>query len=250
MSDGEHHYSLLSYLYCVSIIRHASALSAVWTARGWGQLALAVMINSHHIPPIPHASTPAALTQREKLTSLSGIARSQIADVLASAHGPWLLHLGHRERIEILEKLAYIYALIGYQRKEVYILREVIGCIMDLIVCGRTEGGSSSIIGLGIVDSPDGPLSRPPDPQEIAVRESDRADGNQSILSLVRYICGLHGIDLDTVKLVESSNTSEIISERADAQNELADDSGWPELRIGIAREALAIAEALPGTAH
>ena len=56
-----------------------------------------------------------------------GITRSQIANTLSQTHGPWLL------------SIASIYDCLGFKRKEVYVLREVISCTMDLIVCGREE---------------------------------------------------------------------------------------------------------------
>jgi hypothetical protein len=81
-----------------------------------------------HIPTHTYLATAIA-------SSISGVTRPQMAAVISQAHRPWLLHLGHRERITTLESNSSL----GYRRKEVYILREVVGCIMDLVVCAREQ---------------------------------------------------------------------------------------------------------------
>ena len=53
----------------------------------------------------------------------------------------------------VLEAMASVYGALGFRRKEAYVLREVLGCIMDLIVCGREEAqagaGRTGGTGLG-----------------------------------------------------------------------------------------------------
>jgi hypothetical protein len=168
-----------------------------------------------------------------------------MAAVISQAHGPWLLHLGHRERIIILETIAHLYSSLGYRRKEVYILREVVGCIMDLVVCAREqpEPGFSSgatVNGKGSGDS-----------GAVAVKGIERSIGNESVLKLVKHICGVHGINLEAVRFVNTDpHTQEAWADSQDtSSNDLPEDPyGWPELQIGIIREALSVAEALPGT--
>jgi hypothetical protein len=247
MSDGEHHYNLISYLYSITILRHATILSSTWTARGWGPLALSTMMNPRNAPPVPLGNDLATLTQREKLSSLSRVQRSHVAEVLSAAHGPWLLHLGHRERINILERLASMYAILGFHRKEVYVLREVIGSIMDLIAVGRTEGESGTFFSPRLTDSPGGSLSATAQPADVAVRETERSDGNRSVAALVRYICKVHGVDLDLVKLVDPGSTQSDSQTTTEDDGGLEEPFGWPEIQVGIVREALAVAEALPG---
>jgi hypothetical protein len=65
-----------------------------------------------HIPTHTYLATAIA-------SSISGVTRPQMAAVISQAHGPWLLHLGHRERITTLESIAYLYSSLGYRRKEV-----------------------------------------------------------------------------------------------------------------------------------
>ena len=128
-----------------------------------------------------------------------------------------------------------------------YILREVIGCIMDLVVVGRAEVQSASNGGYDphVTDSPRSTHAQ--DAPYLAVRENERADGNRSIISLIRYICKLHGIDLECVRLVDPLSSADEEDASLEEQRSLEDPFGWPELQVGIIREALAVAEALPG---
>ncbi|KAG5638372.1 hypothetical protein H0H81_000383 [Sphagnurus paluster] len=235
--------------------------------RGWGPLAFTTMLQ-----PGPKPYLPPTLSRDEnnwasleRLSSISGISRSSIAGVLSQIHGPWLLHLGPRERIAILEATSSVYACLGYRRKEAYILREVIGCILDLMVCGREEDGLSRMSsvpgtsGLGIhglSSSGGGSWSG------VGVRMSESSDGNSSILELLKYVCKILGINLEAVKLVDVTPTESEhsvavdesgLSSHEDYDNAAVagndDPHGWPELQVGVVREAVAVAEALPGIA-
>ncbi len=68
------------------------------------------------LPTLSHPDSPLT-NNHDRLSSISGITRPQMVAVAAQAHGPWLLHLGHRERIVILESIAYLYSSLGYRRK-------------------------------------------------------------------------------------------------------------------------------------
>ncbi len=185
----------------------------------------------------------------ERLTLLTGITRSAISNTLAQAHGPWLLHLGARERILILEHMAAMYGMLGFERKETYILREVLGCVMDLVVCGREEGGGAKIAGAGLgIHGVD--LGAGSNQGTVGIRTNNSTEGNDSVLRVVKHICKAHGIDLDAVKLVDNDSWRSSASQTAAHDDELVsfeEPYGWPELQIGIVREAIAVAEALPG---
>ena len=192
----------------------------------------------------------------ERLSAIAGISRSSISAVLTQMHGPWLLHLGQRERISILESMATFYARLGYQRKEAYILREVLGCLLDLLVCGREEDGYSHPSGIpptaGLSTHNLHPVSGA-SWGAVGVRVSESVAGNDSILRLLKYVCKVLGINLDIVGLVQDSlrRTSglppSLNDYDEDIVRELREPSGWPELQIGVVREAVAVAEALPG---
>ncbi|KAJ6496720.1 TRAPP II complex [Mycena vitilis] len=257
--DGEHNYSLLAYLYSCAVLRQASLLFSIWSAKGWGPLAFSTMLQPGPTPYLPPTLSHEGLTSwahLERLSTLSGISRSFISAVLAQVHGPWLLHLGARERISILENTASLYACLGYRRKEAYILREVLGCILDLIVCGREEDGFSRLssvplpVGLGIQGSNSSSSQR----GNVGVRFSENIEGNESVLKLLKHICKVLGINLDAVRLLETSPSPENLSEgyegttdiEDEISSEFAEPYGWPELQVGVVREAVAVAEALP----
>ncbi|KAF7363484.1 hypothetical protein MSAN_01004300 [Mycena sanguinolenta] len=235
-ADGEHNYSLLAYLYCCAVLRQSSLLFSVWSAKGWGPVAFGTMLQPGPAPYLPPTLSHEGLTSwanLERLNNLSGIHRSSISSVLAQVHGPWLLHLGPRERISILETTASLYACLGYRRKEAYILREVLGCILDLIVCGREEDGLSR---LSSVPLPPGTGIQGPNSSQrgnVGVRFSENVDGNESVLKLLKYVCKVLGINLDAVRMLENS-------EAGDTQVESAN------FRLELCGEAVAVAEALP----
>lgn len=222
-----------------------------------------------YLPPTLSHAEHNTLVNLERLSFVSGISRSMVAGLLAQAHGPWLLHLGPRERLEILETMAAIYACLGYERKEAYVLREVIGCIMDLLVCGREESrGSakpsprSSGTGLGIRGVDFGDKNPSTERGNVGVRANDSVEGNESILRLLKYVCRVLGIDLEAVKLVntysdepsagdeeqeKSRSTVSPLQLDEDILDMTQDIYGWPELQVGVVREAIAVAESLPG---
>ncbi|KAH9005302.1 TRAPP II complex [Lactarius hatsudake] len=244
LSEPDQRYDLLAYLYTVAVLRHSSLLFAAWAAKGWGPLAFTALMHpgpAPYIPPTlshPDSHLP---RNRDRLSSFSGVTRSQIAAVLSQAHGPWLLHLGHRERIAVLESVAYLYSSLGYHRKEAYILREVVGCIMDLVVCAREEDGRSYLPEIATNGKESG------DSGAVAVKGIERSTGNESVLKLVKFVCEVHGIDVEAVTFVNPSTQDEGgAPQDLDADDVQEDPYGWPELQIGIIREALAVAEALP----
>ncbi|KIY72144.1 hypothetical protein CYLTODRAFT_434842 [Cylindrobasidium torrendii FP15055 ss-10] len=233
-SDAEHAYTLLSYLYCRCILRHSSLLFSVWSAKGWGPLAFLAMMQpgtNAYLPPTITAGERDVWGTLERLSMISGVSRLSVATVLAQVHGPWLLHLGPRERISILEATASIYSCLGYRRKEAYILREILGCVMDLIVCGREEDGGVTVA------APDG---------SVGIRHSEKTDGNASLLNMLTYVCRTLGVDLQAVKIVDEQTGRPKTQASMDAEGQLREPFGWPELQVGVVREAIAVAEALP----
>lgn len=249
-------HALLAFLYCCCVLRQSSLLFSIWSAKGWGPLAFTTMLHPGPKPFLPPTlSTPHAdpgTLHLERLTSITGISRASISSSLAQLHGPWLLHLGARERIAILEASASIYSCLGYYRKESYILREVLGCILDLIVCGRDEDGVSQpsipvTAGLGIHNTPGPPVGT------LGVRISESVDGNKSVLRLLLRVCSTLGINLEAISLADptangqTETTPSLDEYDEDLFHELKEPVGWPELQVGVIREAIAVAEALPG---
>ncbi|KAI0780823.1 TRAPP II complex [Trametes elegans] len=267
-SEPEADLPLLAYLYCFSVLRHSTLLYSVWSSKGWGPLAFTTMIQPGPSPFLPatlpnNASATSASSARnsvaalERLTSITGITRAQIAASLSQAHGPWLLHLDARERVRVLEYIAAMFGSLGHVRKEAYVLREVLGCVMDLIVCGREEraAGSARALNSGMTVR-NSVLGGSATQGTVGIRENERTDGNESLLRIVKHVCKVHGVDLEAVKLVDvhappnrdsqQSQSSENSEVDEDLLQSNRDPFGWPELQIGIVREAVAVAEALP----
>jgi trafficking protein particle complex subunit 9 len=208
-----------------------------------------------YIPPTLSHEESTFWSNLQRLSSLSGVTRSSISSIIAQAHGPWLLHLAPRERISILEVMASLYACIGYRRKEVYILREILGCIMDLVVCGREEDGLTRPTnvpdtgGLGLRGHVQGVASGD---GAVGIRFGERDDGNDSILQLLKHICRVLGVDLEAVRMMNPDEELDQDSLRTSISEPDTDIThhdlhGWPELQVGVVREAVAVAEALPG---
>ena len=261
--DQIQQYPLLTYIYVTCVLRHTSLLYSVWSAKGWGPVTFTTLLNPGPTPSVPPTldhPDQLSFASLERLSLSSGIKRSQVSEVMTQAHGPWLLHLGTRDRITILQFIAATYGYLGYKRKEAYILRETVGCVMDLVVCGREDYDDyrpSSAKPVVI-----GPDVSAPSPGTLGMRESETTEGNEGIVKLVKYICKIHGVDLEAVNVVETGPdaTHPRDSRTRDGKRESEvppvpeDDPpkepiGWPELQIGILREAIAVAEALPGIA-
>ncbi|KAJ4487929.1 TRAPP II complex [Lentinula aciculospora] len=229
-------YQFLSYLYCCCVLRHTSLLFAIWSAKGWGPLAFTTMLQpgpTPYLPPTLSHNESTTWSNLERLSSMSGIPRTTISSLLSQVHGPWLLHLGSRERVSVLEAIASTYSCLGYRRKESYILREVLGCILDLIVCGREEDAHTNMRSFGIKGT-------------VGIRLNESSDGNESILKLIKHVCKVLGVHLDAIQIVDDSSDPMSHSEADDESDIYREPFGWPELQIGVVRESVAVAEALP----
>ncbi|KAI6022691.1 TRAPP II complex [Pisolithus marmoratus] len=255
-------YSLLALVYVTAVLRQASLLFCVWSSKGWGALAFASMLQPEPTSYLQKIISDNSVVGLERLSVITGITRGQIANTLSQAHGPWLLHLGPSERLVTLEFIASIYNCLGFKRKEVYVLREVVSCIMDLVVCGRGEDEQlrrSDLGGVGLIARPEpaeGDDPEAPKSGNMGVRRKENLEGNPSILKLLYYACKVLGVNLESVNPAptprDEPNTSHS-KEESGLQREGTDVSqtshvqfGWPELQVGVIREAVAVAEALP----
>ncbi|KAG9121686.1 hypothetical protein FRC07_002267, partial [Ceratobasidium sp. 392] len=297
-ADSEH--SLLALLYTEAALRTGTLLFAIWSAKGWGPVAFGTLVRGG-IPPLfaslagegaktdhpaladdptrnlhPTLSNlsdrpTAPLAQLLRMSAITQLSRAQIANVAGQAHGPWLQHLQPRDRVRVLAQLATMYACLGFRRKEVYILRELVATIVDLIVCAREEnegsvsaGRQSVALGTGGVGEnrvggwPGSERGYPEDNMQservhtgdVGVRIVESVEGNESVLRVVKYICEIYGIDVSRVQIGGDDGGREDTSK---AQGGEDDDFeldnprfGWREVQIGVVREAVQIAEALP----
>ncbi|KIJ69369.1 hypothetical protein HYDPIDRAFT_24212 [Hydnomerulius pinastri MD-312] len=256
-SESSQDYSLLAFVYTTAVLRQTSLLFCVWSSKGWGALAFASMLQPGATSYLQKIISDNSWANLERLSAITGITRAQIANTITQAHGPWLLHLGPHERLVVLQSMASIYSCLGFKRKEVYILREVISCIMDLVVCGRDEddqlrksdlGSAGLVIRTSGLENGDAAVNSPAK-GSVGMRRKENLEGNQSILKLLVYACKVLGVNLEAVSLAssaEGASDGDMQPEDVDLVESLNNTFGWPELQVGVVREAIAVAEALP----
>ncbi|KAG9019650.1 hypothetical protein FRB90_011996 [Tulasnella sp. 427] len=266
----------LSLLLCQAAMRHAHFLLAIWSNKGMGRSAVDTMLGQTPCQPLSLTTPSESLYHR--MSSITSIPRSLIGEAINSAHGPHMMHLLPRDQLQVLSLVAAMFSCLGFRRKEVYILREVLAVIMDMVVSSREEAtakaakaimsgepksGKSpapSNAGLGIAGAGIDVVGSLPSSATghgtgtVGVRANVSNDGNESVLRVVKYICDTYGVDLSKVAITRPESDSPedsneevkigpVVSEEEDG---VVEAFGWPELQLGAVREAVAIAEALP----
>jgi trafficking protein particle complex subunit 9 len=181
---------------------------------------------------------------------------------LSQAHGPFLMHLQQPDQIRIFSTLASLYSCIGFKRKEALVLREVQAAIMDLIVCGRDEHrsnlGRESLSNESKIYLFDRDRDKDRDTGQsvsgaLGVRETEDVEGNISIVRLAKCIAEVYGVDIACIRVMDvaseapTTEGSHPIGPLEPTDMMGRPHFGWPELQIGVVRETVAVAEALPG---
>jgi len=130
---------------------------------------------------------------------------------------------------------------------------------MDLIVCGREENDllrKSDVGSANIGNRPEnGDGGSVTGQGAVGVRQNEVVEGNQSILTLLIGACKVLGVNLEAVGVAKGVDDTSTEVEGDDSQMMGMEDFttvssesfGWPELQVGVVREAIAVAEALPG---
>ncbi|KAG8937942.1 hypothetical protein FRC00_008884 [Tulasnella sp. 408] len=266
----------LSLLLCQAALRHSHFLLAVWSNKGMGRSAFDTMLGQTPFQSLSLTSPSESLFQR--MSAITSIPRSLIAEAINSAHGPHLMNLLPRDQLQVLSLMAAMFSCLGFRRKEVYILREVLAVIMDMIVASReeatakaakaimsgevTEGKSPApqnpglgIAGAGLENSHSLPNSATSlGAGTVGVRANVSDEGNESILRVVKYVCDIYGVDLSKIGISRPGSDPPEDDSKGDNNDVAASEEdegageafGWPELQLGVVREAVAIAEALP----
>lgn len=238
------------YLYTEAVLRSGRLLFAVWSGKGWNPLALATML-SFSLPTSFSPDPPAGSTLF-RLNSITRITRTQISNIVSQAHGPFLLHLHTSDRIQVLSSLAALYSSLGFKRREAYILREVQAAVMDLIVCGREENRVAMASRPTSQQKQEG-MTPTSSASSLSIRQTESKEGNLSVIRMARYVAQVYGIDLGRVAIGDTGGRRQSTMKGLGAMAALSSAGdgeapyGWPELQVGVVREALAIAEGLPG---
>lgn len=244
LADNSHDFPTVTLLYCSCVLRFAHFMFCIWSSNGWGPMAFITMLSSS-LPPtfVPEPPTTA---RRWRMTSMTTISRTQIASIVAQAHGPWIMHLHPHDKIRALSYMAGLYSCLSFKRKEVYILRELVSVVMDLVYMGREERREQNIARMGVTD---GNLAEIAASTHMTIREHQLKDGNASILRLLTHICAVYGINLRAIRLEEEGQKEDETEDRDEMDSidfARQPSYGWPELQLGVVREAIAVAEALP----
>lgn len=190
-------------LYTDSILRYSHLLFCLWSAKGWNPLSLSMMLTTG-LPPTfsPDRPSPSTLF---RMSSITSITRSQIANTVSQAHGPFLLHLQPPDQIRIFSSIASLYSCLGFKRKEALVLREVQAAIMDLVVCARDESrggfGKPTTPNSGYFDN-DSPYGAT---GAVGIREAESAQGNSSVVKIARQISTTYGVDITRVRLMDDT---------------------------------------------
>lgn len=242
--------SNIAFVYISSITRHSLALFSIWASKGWGPHAFSAMLHPVNARML-FTEINAVLSKSlylDSLTASSRITRGEICSVLAQAHGPWILHLGARDRVEILRSMARLYATLDFRRKEAYILRELVGCIMDVLACGREERPPQLTPSLECLR--DGSPSVPQG-GDIGFRESEDCTGNDAILRLIERLCIVFGLNLNSTQFAneEEKGSPQIFPGYLvqSAVDVVTNSYGWPPLQTAVLQEVMLVVEALPG---
>jgi hypothetical protein len=222
-----HDYEQASFLYAECVLRQAKLALAIWLSEGWSSKALELLMNG-----IPSDVGPFSEASRISLTEKSGLSCSHIAGILAQAHGPYVLHLKPQDQLKTLGMQASMYAVLGLDRKCAFITREILGVLLDLLAWSR------NIDNQGATEEESSPFL---EKHALGQRSVESREGNASVVNLVSRVGEAYGVDFSYLPIHEaqSENKTQVLPETRS--------SGWPELQLGLIREVIAIAKALPG---
>lgn len=256
-------------IYAEACLRNARFLLAVWESSGWIDRAL-----DRLILPLPRlkgeettSAEQARLARMSSLSASNTVPRSDIAEWISLAHVSQLASLNLPIRLKVLGEISSLFGRIGYRRKESFVLREIAA------LCG------AGVIGKGVEIFTPVETSRPNTAtstifEEIpgaestferrsstagggkekksssAVRTTSDSAGNECVIQLVEKVCDAFGIEVvprAKERKMEDKLSKTIQRRQYGGGNNGKQPFGWPLLQAGVLKDAIAIAEALPG---
>ncbi|GAA5872900.1 hypothetical protein JCM8547_003260 [Rhodosporidiobolus lusitaniae] len=259
-------------VYIEACLRCAHFLLAVYEAHGTMSKALDRLVSSPPPDSPPRSSTEQARVARLASFSPSNtVPRSSIAQWLATAYSPHLATLFLPSRLRLTAEIASLYGRIGYRRKEAFVLRDLAALCAEGVAGKNIEvfpaAGQPSPIaeenelstprtnGSGSASSalqPNG--AGRPTPHRLAsgsiVRTTSDPAGNESIVRVVEKMCEAFGIQVAPALTREDAKAerrkSLIQGRTLEIMESEVGTFGWPGLQVGVLKDAIAIAEALP----
>lgn len=262
-------------VYAEACLRCARFLLAVWESSGNVAKALERLVL-----PLPslrdEVQTSGEEARSARLRSLAPsntVPRSSIATWVSLAYSPHLAYLALPTRLRVTGEIASIFGRIGYRRKESFVLRElaalcgegVAGRGIEVFSTAPPVPATPSIKEEGdepaSTTSPSAPNGRPnlrinpslPSPETAAsiVRTTSDSAGNESIIRVAEKVCEAFGIVVvpkaSTRQAKEEKRRSLLQGRPIEIQESERDQFGWSGLQVGVLRDAISIAEALPG---
>lgn len=264
-------------VYAEACLRCARFLLAVWEAEGSIERALERLV----LPPslfrgdtTPTSPEQARIAQLTSLAPSNTVPRSSIATWVSLAYGPHLASLSLSIHLRVTSEIATLFGRIGYRRKESFVLREL-AALCGEAVAGRgievfnadptsfanepiLEEDESGDIGTAATPPPRtqiNPLLLPGGGGERGasiVRTTSDPAGNESIIRIAEKVCDAFGIvvvpkaprRMDKQEKRKSLMQGRPIEIQESGQGHF----GWPSLQVGVLRDAIGIAEALPGS--
>lgn len=264
-------------VYIESCLRSAHFLLAVYESHGTMSKALErLCAPTPSSPPPPLGSAEQARVARFASFSPSNtVPRSFIATSLASAYSPHLVTLSLPTRLRLTSEIASLYGRIGYRRKEAFVLRELAALCAEGVAgksievfpaAGGTAGPSPIAEEMGSPRSND--VATPsalqpagngrPAPHRFTsgsiVRTTSDSAGNESIVRITEKVCEAFGIQVAPRVSREDAKAAKRKSMVQGRTLEIMESEvgtfGWPSLQVGVLKDAIGIAEALPGALH
>jgi hypothetical protein len=253
---------LLAYLYTGMSLRISHFLLIIWSAGGWGSIALSSLM-AHTLPrtfilPLDGEAEKDDHARRKRrryltlLSSRSQLTRNSIYGHTTGALGPHHRAMTKSEQLTVHVEAIWLARWLDLPRHEAVITREVVKRIGVMVAEGREEtrrllaagfshskgvadtAASEASVGLG--------LGMPVAPsQTVAVRRKESTVGNEAVLRLFERASGIMGVNLLSWES-RVTNTS-IFSA---TEMERPPKFGWPELQVEMLKEGIAVAEALP----
>ncbi|GAA6060047.1 hypothetical protein JCM10212_001044 [Sporobolomyces blumeae] len=219
------------------------------------------------------------------LSPSNPIPRSSIAHWIGIAYSPRLSRLAPPHRVRMIGEVADLFGRLGYRRKEAFVLRELAALRAEEAVGGDYDGLATQRVGPGGIPLPSlsSPVFEETKRRSAELRRSlefapvvngygsSRSNGrfqhvrtpsivqapsptaldHAAIVRLSERVCEAFGIRLaagpsGTGRAKANKRMSLMQGKALEVTEKEHAAFGWPELQVGVLRESMMIAEALP----
>lgn len=235
---------LLAHLYASLCLRISHFVLLIFAAGGWGSIALSSLITHtlpRSFPPLRDEGFDLAQSHKRRiqlnqLAIQSQLTRSSVLGHAEAALGPYRRAMTKAEQLSVLVEVVWLARWLDMERKAASATRQVVKLLANLVSEGREESLRLTSKTESAISTTFGSAN-----QGVAIHRREMTGGNSSVLALVDQVCTAFGL-----KLVDFNNDrSPTITQ---GTKEVTDPRfGWPEMQVEVVKEAIAVAEALPG---